>query len=224
MDEKGWYESQDIYSMLSAVAGPKSGRKYRLFAIACCRRASENNPGLMNNRERHALEVTEHFVDGEIDPSIMASARKDVEDAFRKDFRSRRDYGRSQRMFVNMVNISPSEAAWRIVDSYASFYPYNEHDRRRQDVEFQFSILRDLFGNPFRPVPPVDPAWTAWQGGTVRKLARAIYEGRCFNRLHLLADALEDAGCTDANILGHCRGGGEHVRGCWVVDLLTERS
>ena len=36
----------------------------------------------------------------------------------------------------------------------------------------------------------------------------------------ILADALEDAGCTNQDILNHCRGGGEHVRGCWVVDLL----
>jgi hypothetical protein len=44
-----------------------------------------------------------------------------------------------------------------------------------------------------------------------------------FADLPILADALEDAGCTEAAVLAHCRGGGEHVRGCWAVDLLTGR-
>ena len=55
------------------------------------------------------------------------------------------------------------------------------------------------------------------------KMAQLIYDDRAFDRLPLLADALEDAGCTDADILGHCRGGG-HVRGCWCVDLLTGKA
>jgi hypothetical protein len=87
----------------------------------------------------------------------------------------------------------------------------------------QAAMVRDLFGNPFRPKPAVDPSWLAWNGGTVAKLAAAIYDGRRFADLPILADALEDAGCADADILAHCRGGGEHVRGCWVVDLLTGR-
>jgi hypothetical protein len=68
-----------------------------------------------------------------------------------------------------------------------------------------------------------DPSWLAWNDGTVAKLAAAIYDERRFADLPILADALEDAGCADAAVLAHCRGGGEHVRGCWVVDLLTGR-
>ncbi len=86
----------------------------------------------------------------------------------------------------------------------------------------QCGLVRDIFGNPFRPVA-LDPAWLAWNDGTVPKLAQAIYDERAFDRLPLLADALEDAGCTDAEILAHCRGPGPHVRGCWVVDLLLEK-
>jgi hypothetical protein len=83
----------------------------------------------------------------------------------------------------------------------------------------QVKLVRDLFGNPFRPID-VDPAWLTWRDGTVRRLAEVIYEDRRFADLPVLADALEEAGCTDAHILDHCRGGGEHVRGCWVVDAL----
>src|SRR5262249_60028660 len=87
----------------------------------------------------------------------------------------------------------------------------------------QSTLLREIFGNPFRPTPALYPRWLAWNDGTVAKLAAAIYDGRRFADLPILADALEEAGCTDAAMLAHCRGGGEHVRGCWVVDLLTGR-
>jgi hypothetical protein len=83
----------------------------------------------------------------------------------------------------------------------------------------QTTVLRELFGNPFRPVA-INPTRLLWKGGTVVKLAQAIYEERAFDRLPILADALEDAGCTDPLILDHCRQPGEHVRGCWVVDAL----
>jgi hypothetical protein len=85
------------------------------------------------------------------------------------------------------------------------------------------TLLRDLFGTPFRAAA-LDPAWLAWNDGTVAKLAAAIYDARRFADLPILADALEDAGCTDAAILAHCREPGEHVRGCWVVDLLLGKS
>src|SRR6266566_5279138 len=84
------------------------------------------------------------------------------------------------------------------------------------------ALLRCLFGNPFRAAP-ADPAWLAWDGGTVGRLARAIYDERAFDRLPILADALEDAGCTDAELLGHLRGKGPHVRACWAVDAILEK-
>jgi hypothetical protein len=85
----------------------------------------------------------------------------------------------------------------------------------------QTQLLRDIFGPlPFRPVA-VDPSWLSWNAGTVGELARVIYEERRFADLPVLADALEEAGCTEEDILGHCRQQGQvHVRGCWVVDLL----
>jgi hypothetical protein len=87
-------------------------------------------------------------------------------------------------------------------------------------------LIRDIFGNPFRPVA-LDPVWLAWNDGTVAKLARSVYEERALPegtldqaRLAVLADALEDAGCTSAELLNHLRGSGPHVRGCWALDLL----
>jgi hypothetical protein len=100
----------------------------------------------------------------------------------------------------------------------------------REEVAAQASILRDLF-SPFHAAGAVDPAWLDWQGGTVVNLAQADYEERHLPsghldlaRLAVLADALEEAGCTNADILRHCREPVDHVRGCWVVDLLLGKT
>jgi hypothetical protein len=84
-------------------------------------------------------------------------------------------------------------------------------------------LLHDLFGPlPFRPVS-LDPAWLTWHDGLLVSMAQQMYESDDFTALPVLADALEEAGCHDQDILGHCRSGGEHVRGCWVIDRLTGR-
>jgi hypothetical protein len=80
----------------------------------------------------------------------------------------------------------------------------------------QVKLLHDIFGNPFGAVI-LDPDWLT---STVTALARQMYDMRDFSAMPLLADALEDSGCTDAELLGHLRGPGTHVRGCWAVDLL----
>jgi hypothetical protein len=89
----------------------------------------------------------------------------------------------------------------------------------RGECGHQAALLRDIFGNPFRPVSP-DPSWRT---SDVLALAQGIYEERAFDRMPILADALQEAGCDNTDVLGHCRGPGPHVRGCWVVDLLLGR-
>lgn len=87
----------------------------------------------------------------------------------------------------------------------------------------QCQLLRDIIGPlPFRPVT-IDDSVFAWNAGTVVNLARAVYEDRGFDRMPILADAFEDAGCHDEDIIRHCRERREHVGGCWVVDLLLQR-
>jgi hypothetical protein len=80
----------------------------------------------------------------------------------------------------------------------------------------QSTLLRCLFGNPFRS-NAIDPRWLT---STVVDLATAIYDQRVFDRMLILADVLADAGCDNAEMLAHCRSDGPHVKGCWVVDLL----
>jgi len=81
-------------------------------------------------------------------------------------------------------------------------------------------LIRDVFGNPFRPVV-VAPEWLT---PDVLAIAAGIYSERAFDRMPILADALQDAGCDSSDILNHCRQPGEHVRGCWVVDLILGKS
>jgi len=83
----------------------------------------------------------------------------------------------------------------------------------------QCEMVCDVYPNP----PPTLTAAPAWLTPTVNSLADAIYAKRAFDRLPILADALEDAGCTNRDILDHCRQPGVHVRGCWVVDLVLGR-
>jgi hypothetical protein len=85
----------------------------------------------------------------------------------------------------------------------------------------QAQLLRDLFGPlPFRAVA-LGPALLHWNNGTLPAIAGHIHDTMAFGDMTILADALEDAGCTDPDVLSHCRQPGEHVRGCWVVDLLS---
>jgi hypothetical protein len=101
---------------------------------------------------------------------------------------------------------------------YAAFFSTSLFgaDGWRNEESNLVALLRHIVGNPFRPVT-ADPSWLT---SIVVALAQAIYDERAFGRMPVLGDALEEAGCGDRDILDHCRQPGEHVRGCWVVDLI----
>jgi hypothetical protein len=99
----------------------------------------------------------------------------------------------------------------------------SDEKRWKRAEASQVLLLKDIVGNPFRAVV-VNPGWLAWNDGTVVRIAQGIYDERAFDRLPVLGDALEEAGCDNDDILDHCRQPGQHVRGCWLVDLLTGRS
>jgi hypothetical protein len=87
----------------------------------------------------------------------------------------------------------------------------------------QAALLRDIAGPLLFRKVSLDPAWLVWNHRTIVRLAASIYEERAFQRMPILADAVEEAGCRDEEILCHCRGPGPHARGCWLVDLLLGR-
>jgi hypothetical protein len=94
-------------------------------------------------------------------------------------------------------------------------------NQREAERLAQVDLLRDVCGPVlYSAAKQIASDWLAWNDGTVKRLAQAIYQERSFEQMLILGDALEDAGCDDPDILRHCREPGDHVRGCWVIDLL----
>jgi hypothetical protein len=208
--EAEWLACTDPHPMLEFLRGKVRDRKLWLYAAAFFRRIQH---GLHCAEYRHilheskaadkldrAIEVTERFADGEVSDEERAAAWCDWISAQENP---PTDWSKMRAVVGG--------AAWDAagVGCVASVLGDNQ----------AATLLRDLFGNPFRPVT-AHPGWLAWEDGAVVKLAQAIYDERAFDRLPILADALEEAGCTNAEILAHCRETGAHVRGCWVVDLI----
>jgi hypothetical protein len=198
----------------------KSGRrKLRLFACACCRLVWELLP---DRRSRVAVEVAEEFADGRATKEALGAARGNARE-LEYDSYSPDAAGVRPRIAASMAASAAAPQPFSAAFDMTSF-PLPLLLAGRSGVEETLcDLVRCIFGNPFRPAPPIDPAWLAWNGGTVPMLAHAIYEQRTFERLPVLADALEDAGCSDPELLGHLRSGAEHARGCWALDLILDK-
>jgi hypothetical protein len=161
-------------------------------------------------RSLFAVETAERFADGLASADELRQPKANAERACRA--------GDDREARVRRAAYAVADSPWAV--NHQLLYPKNRLGDRKQ----QASLLNDIFGNPFRSLPAIDPTVLAWNDGTVRKLAQGIYDERAFDRLTVLADALEEAGCSDPDILRHCRQPGEHVRGCWVLDLLLGKS
>lgn len=211
MTEAEWINCADPHLMLLHLRNNTRERKRTLFACACCRRIWR----LLNDtRSRRAVEVAELFADG-------LASEEQRQEAFSAAWAVNahpRDFAR-QPSSLYFAAI----AAWlavgkctgatsRAAGVAAAHHAGDENAERRE----QAHLLRDLFGNPFRPLGISPSCRTA----SVVAQARSIYDERTFDRLPILADALEEAGCTNPDVLEHCRALGPHVRGCWVVDLI----
>jgi len=212
-----------LWILRGRLGDAKVHRRMRLFACACCRRIWHL---LQEEGIRELVEASELFADDAIGAN---------------EFRRILDRAVSAKVGMNQQRIAErlgwpaalaSGAAWASTgegQEGTGFHAFAEAARdaaqaakqsRAEDWELeaaaQCALVRDIFGNVFQPVP----ADTNWRSANVVALAAAIYDERAFGRLPIVADALEDAGCTTPEILDHCRQPGEHVRGCWVVDLV----
>jgi hypothetical protein len=207
MTEAEWLHCIDPIEMLEFLRDKASNRKLRLFAVACCRRLELELP---DQRSWDAVHVAEWYADGNGSEQDLMMARRDAEASFQRD--------RAAYAAVQATVAQPWDAAigTEAAVDYLGWEWYEEGEEREQG---QTGLLRDIFGNPFRSVR-IDTDCLGWNDGAVCRLAQRIYEERAFDRMPILADALEDAGCTAADILNHCREPGQHMRGCWVVDLL----
>jgi hypothetical protein len=113
--------------------------------------------------------------------------------------------------------------AWSTVEHACSAAVHASSDPAEERCR-QANLVRDIVGNPFCPLRGIDSGWLTSHDATIAHLAAAIYHKGRFLDLPVLADALEEAGCTSPDILDHCRQPGEHARGCWLVDAILGRS
>jgi hypothetical protein len=220
MTKAKWLRSVDPRVLLEFIVKDASERKLRLFACVCCRRALH----LVNDaRFPPLVELAEDLAEGPIKAkelkrafrtfseskkSVTTFSHSNIMSAIQSAFKSPLDRGyfwlgeSASCAFGHATGKGPDdEKYWQATDG-----------ERRQ----QTTLIRDIFGNPFRPIT-FSPSWRT---DTTFTLARQMYESRDFGAMPILADALQDAGCDNDDILNHCRSDGPHVRGCWVVDLV----
>jgi hypothetical protein len=198
--ETGWARRwlDRLLDRLEARPWRSCPRKAVLLACAFCRLYWDNLGGAL----QEAVEVSEQLAD-------------------------RRKLDRTEsRALRGAISLAGHLFSWDN-EAYARaldyrFEPQVTVYRTALDTKYRVyaQLIREIHGNPFRPTT-IDPAWLT---STVVELARGIYDERAFDRLPILADALQDAGCDDADVLDHCRGPGPHVRGCWVIDVLLGQS
>lgn len=185
-------------------------RKLRLFACACCRRFWSS----LSEDSRIALKIAERHADGE-------ASKKDLGFAWRiSDQQCGNGTRTADGVAGHVVEASAMTAAALVpLVSYAVFASTPKHPHELWNEKFQEAvIIHDVFGNPFRKTA-ADAASQFAKVEAVRKLAEDIYQKRDFGRLLKLAAVLEQAGCTNAEVLEHCRQS-EHFRGCWLLDVL----
>jgi hypothetical protein len=233
--EAEWLACADPQPMLGCLRGKTSDRKLRLFACACCRRVRHL---LTREQPRDAVEAAERYADGLAGPEELRQGWSAVRKALSTaPLGTPWEEALVAALYAATPGPSPPEgsagaAANALSDDPRPRRPYHPLTSKAGEASgcpseraFQCALLRDLF-IPFG-APEVSASWLTWGGGAVAALARGAYEDRQLPsgqldpaRLAVLTDALEDAGCADPDLLGHLRGPGPHVRGCWAVDLL----
>lgn len=243
MTEQEWLTGADVGEMVRyleeehrAHRFKKGQRQFRLFTSACCRLTWDL---MTDERARQAVLLAERYADGLVSKDEMKAAHKAQSQAFIHVLNISHQYSPAfcAADCAHAATISllyPNGSGGALFSTrYARFameftnratgFSFPSDGPKSASAQRQAAILRDVFGNPFRPVT-FAPAWQRWNGGAVVGLARTIYEERAFDQLPVLADALEEAGCTETTILDHCRSipAEQHVRGCWVVDGLKD--
>jgi hypothetical protein len=207
MTEAEWLACVDDTAMIRYVRSRLSPRAMRLIACGWCRLHWHE---LTDERSRIAVEVGERFADG-------GASDEEMEEAF--FFAAQASchlpqgtppgYYKTAYWADSCAN--ENQSAWMNAAEAA----HHSADERAAIA----NLIREVVGNPFR----VTRVKAEWITRDVFQLASAIYNSRTFHELPVLADALEEVGCTEATILAHLRLPGPHVRGCWALDLILEK-
>ncbi|AMV27454.1 hypothetical protein VT84_23845 [Gemmata sp. SH-PL17] len=221
MIEAEWLIEYDPVLMLEFLRSKSSDRKLRLSVCACVRRIWRL---LEDDRSQEAVEEAERFADGIGWPQDRRELCHRASEAYTEIHDRRNEYPDG----LGQARIFAAQAAEHSARTPEEFENYAEEvvkavlacsrcaGYKFAEPDALVSILRDIFGNPFRPVT----FSSVWRTSTAVALAGQMYESRDFGAMPILADALQDAGCDSADVLNHCREAAVHVRGCWVVDLV----
>jgi hypothetical protein len=236
MSEAEWLRCTSPESLLWGVITTLTPRKMQLFAIACGAAVLSEHPS--PQEASRALALAESVAEG-----VAAEwQREETWQEFRRraDLMSYPGCERPEEVVNYALCPNAAEAAmaacrllvlarggkWR--ESSEEWWWVDVPEDLAPDLEPRVvgaasaptaELLREVVGNPFRPVTFA----LSWRTDTTLTLARQMYESRDFSAMPILADALQDAGCDNADILNHCRGPGPHVRGCWVVDSVLDK-
>jgi hypothetical protein len=212
MTKEEWLAATDPKPMMKSREGKASNRKLRLFLVASARIVWEQIP---QGEMQDAVNESERFADSQTTSDgindyrgrfyryVMMGATKEQYDwSHSPDKKPIFTLFRMTTYTDPMVQTLSANENWHTgIVAYHPFLP---------------SLLRDIFGNPFRPIT----FHTEWRTPTVLALATGIYEEKAFDRMPILADALQDANCSNEDMLNHCRGPGPHTRGCFAIDLI----
>jgi hypothetical protein len=223
MTEAEWLAAVDPVAMLEFLRGMVSNRKLRLVACACCRYFRHR---LTDPRSQAVVRMSERFADGLCTyPDLRGVARAAAVAANQLHLRHRHSVVADDvREEIEVARLACQTAALNARDAaFHTLQRLTNREALKAGRTAGVPFLVDVVGNPFRPTAH-DPAWLEWNDGAVVRLAQAIYRVRSFGRLPQLADCLEDAGCSDPDLLGHLRGPGPHVPGCHALDLLAGKS
>jgi hypothetical protein len=216
MDEEQWLTCEDWRRLLAFVSGRWTKRKAILYVCAGLRSLWDL---LYDERSTFAVEVAECMTDGSASSDVIANARYWAEEPTLAHVTGHPLLMNAASIAFFALGIENGELDERLLHSLQAL---GEWPRGW--------LVRELFGNPFCPIH-MDPRWLHWNDAAVVRLTQAAYDERILpagmldnTRLFILADALEEAGCTDEQILTHLRSGGEHYRGCWVIDSLLGKN
>jgi len=199
MTEAEWIACNEPAQMYELLGVKVTERKRRLCECGLAQST------WIDRRCLPAIRSIEGFADGHMDASQLADHIRTL-----RSVRSRVPRQCEEESAISLLLAAATGCSLSF--SYMTFGP----DTKAR----QLAVIRDILGNPFCPIT-LDSEWLTL---TVLRLANHIYDNRDFSTMPILADALQDAGCDNEDILNHCRQPGEHVRGCWVVDLVLGKS
>ncbi len=222
MTEAEWRETSDVWNMWISVEESASDRKLRHLMVEPTRRVVLGLAG--KNRKYHS-DLLERFAAGELSRAQLSrkwrnlwwkcEAYKVYGFPWTNDERlTLIDDAGQAFVWYFRVFLPPEHSCLFTMPTWQAARESSEGSSGRRAMTILADDFRCIFGNPFRPVVFAP----SWRSETAVALAAGIYEERAFDRLPILADALEEAGCDHPDVLSHCRGPGPHARGCWVVD------